>query len=303
MDFKLALPVRAHLGEGLHWDTARSVLWMVDIHGRRLIQWDLAAPTWREWSTPQRIGWAIPRSGSDQLLMGLQEGMALARINDLANPHWVARPFEGRPELRLNDAKADASGAVWAGSMNNDDDSRSDGCLFRLTADARLETVDTGYRVANGPAIHPDGRLLMHTDSARRTIYAFDLDTSDGTLSRRRVWKQFDQTEGYPDGMCFDSDSHLWVAHWGAGMVSRFAPDGSLVRRIELPVRNATNVCFAGTDRDRLFVTSAAADQARPDAHDAPHGDLFEILSPCTSGARGCSWGGSTGVSAARSDC
>lgn len=291
MEYKLALPVEAHLGEGLHWDAGRSVLWMVDIHGRRLIQWDLASPTWREWSTPQRIGWAIPRSGTDELLLGLQEGMALARVDELPNLRWVARPFEGRPELRLNDAKADASGAVWAGSMNNEDDSRSDGSLFRLSPLGEWTVHDQGYRVANGPAIDPDGRLLLHTDSARRTIYAFDVDTSAGALSNRREWKRFERDEGYPDGMCFDAEGCVWVAHWGAGCISRFAADGRLIRRVQLPVRNITNLCFAGPQRDRLFVTSAFADQAGGRPESDIEGALFEVVAAGVRGKSGHPWG------------
>ena len=55
--------------------------------------------------------------------------------------------------------------------------------------------VDTGYAVANGPAIHPGGEWMLHTDSARRTIYAFDLHTASGALTGRRVWKTLTEAE------------------------------------------------------------------------------------------------------------
>ena len=46
---------------------------------------------------------------------------------------------------------------------------------MRFSADGRYAVLDTGYRVANGPAFSPDGSVVYHTDSARREIYAFDL--------------------------------------------------------------------------------------------------------------------------------
>jgi len=278
----LALDVRATLGEGLLWDVQRQCLWMVDIHGKRLVQWDLKGSTWREWPTDQRIGWVLPCVDGVGLLAGFQEGMA--RI-DPAEPgsliratSWLARPFGDRREMRLNDAKADSGGAVWAGSLNNEDESRSDGALFRLGPDGQWSVQDSDYCVANGPALHPQERLLLHTDSARRTIYAFDVDVAAGRLSRKRVWRVFTPEEGYPDGMSFDADGAVWVAHWGGACISRFSLDGELLRRMALPTSHVTNVCFAGPGLDRLFVSTAI--QGLSDAQRQAQslaGGLFEV--------------------------
>jgi len=279
IEFTVTSQFRAVLGEGLHWDAVRSRLWFVDIHGQRIACWRPGDERWQEWATPQRVGWVIPLYGSEALLAGFQQGVARVRLGEQLTFDWVCHAFAGAPHLRLNDAKADSSGAVWAGSMNNDDDSRADGRLFRIdAATAAMAAVDTGYRVANGPAIHPNGRLLLHTDSALRIIYAFDLDVATGRLANRRVWKRFDGAEGYPDGMTFDADGCLWVAHWGAGCISRFTPGGALLRRVKLPASHISNVCFGGTALDRLFVTSARAGLS-PAQHAAEPlaGAMFEV--------------------------
>ena len=211
---------KAVLGEGLHWDALRSALWMTDIHGRHLLLGTKDAAVWQSWPLPQRVGWVIPYAAGNAVLLGLQGGFARLRwpVSESASPavDWVAQPFGANTALRLNDAKADSTGAVWAGSLNNDDERRADGCLFRLGVDGQVTVVDTGYTVANGPAIRGDGRLMLHTDSGQRTIYAFDLDAPAGRLSSKRVWKRFADDEGYPDGMCFDTEGCVWVAHWGA---------------------------------------------------------------------------------------
>jgi len=111
--------------------------------------------------------------------------------------------------------------------------------------------------VANGPANDEIQKVLMHTGSGRRTIYQFDLDVITGTVFGKRIWKVFTGSEGYPDGMTFDAEGNLWVAHWGAGCIGRFALDGSLLSRIKLPTTNITNVSFGGESLNRLFVTSA----------------------------------------------
>ena len=277
----LALKFDAQLLEGLHWHAQRGELWGVDIHGKQLWCWDLQSPTCQSWAMPQRIGWVIPEAGSNRLLLGLQGGFALAHRDDPTQVQWLQQPFGDSTALRLNDAKADASGAVWAGSLNNDDETQSDGSLFRLGRDGQARVADIGYTVANGPAISADGTLMLHTDSGRRTIYAFDLDVASGTVANKRSWKVFAPDEGYPDGMCFDAEGGVWVAHWGAGCISRFAPDGDLLRRVDLPVSQVTNVCFAGERLDRLFVSSARVGLSDADLQHQPlAGGLFEISGP-----------------------
>jgi xylono-1,5-lactonase len=272
------LRTRAALGEGLHWDERKGCLWMVDIHGRRVIRWQLDAAQWEEWPVPQLVGWAIPFAEGDSLLLGLQQGFARAELADVLTLEWIAQPFGGNDAMRLNDAKADRSGAVWAGSLNEVDMSRSDGALYRLAFDGTVTRHDSGYRVCNGPAISADGATLLHTDTLRRTIYAFDLDVTRGLLANKRVWKLFADDEGYPDGMCFDAEGCVWVAHWGAACISRFGPDAKLLRRVALPVPQPTTVCFSGPGLDRLFVASArfGLSEAELDANPLS-GSVFEI--------------------------
>lgn len=272
--------VRCHLGEGLHWDAIRHCLWGVDIHAGKVWRWGLGERPADTWSVGQRVGWVLPLAeGSPQVLLGLQGGVALAEADTLAFVRWVHQPFAGAPAMRLNDAKADTSGAVWCGSLNNDDESRPDGCLYRLGLEGGWQTVDSGYTVANGPALDTSGTVLMHTDSGRRTIYRFDLDVGRGALSNKRMWKVFSDAEGYPDGMCFDAEGALWVAHWGGGCISRFAPDGALLARVPMPASHITNVCFGGPALDRLFVTSAQAGLTTEQLADEPlAGCVFEVL-------------------------
>lgn len=281
---KLLSQSRFLLGEGLHWNAVSCNLFGVDIHDCKIWRWSVTHGSVQFWHLAQRIGWVLP-TNSNNLLLGLQGGFALADAEDPAQFEWLHQPFMHNPSLRLNDAKADDTGAVWAGSLNNDDESQPDGCLFRLGSDGLLTVVDTGYTVANGPAINADSTLMLHTDSGRRTIYAFDMDAPKGQLSNKRVWKVFTEAEGYPDGMCFDAEGCVWVAHWGGGCVSRFDMDGTLLNRVSLPTSNVTNVCFGGVELDRLFVSTARVGltpeqlQAQPDA-----GNLFEIVNPGVKG-------------------
>ncbi len=168
----------------------------------------------------------------------------------------LAQPEAHLPGNRFNDGKADPSGRVWFGSMD-DAEAAVSGSLYRLDPDGTMELVDTGYGVANGPAISPDGRTLYHADSAARVVYAFNIGP-DGALAGKRVHIRFAEAEGYPDGMTVDAEGGLWVAHWDGGRVTRFRPDGRPERHVALPVSRVTSVAFFGTDLDQMAITTAA---------------------------------------------
>jgi xylono-1,5-lactonase len=266
----------------------------VDIHGQQVHAYGLRGGTRTTWAAPQKVGWLI-RAGQ-AWVAGLQEGMARVVLGDAGQMEiqaWISRPFGARASMRLNDAKADRQGRIWAGSLDNDAEGEPHGALYCLGTDGQLRTVDTGYCVANGPAISPDGQLLLHTDSVKKTIYAFDLDETAGTLANKRVWAVLGDADGYPDGMNFDAEGCLWLAHWGAGCVSRWAPDGRMLAKVALPASQVTNVTFGGANLDRLFVTTARVglSDARLAAEPLA-GGLFEIEGHGARGVAPCSFKG-----------
>lgn len=290
---KLVLDCQLHLGEGLVWDKRTSSFWFVDIHRKKIVRYTLTDGSRLAWDVPQRIGWLIPEAGKETWIGGLQEGFARLDLGQRTlGLEWLARPFSDRPHLRLNDAKADHLGNIWAGSMNNDDESQPDGELLRLSPGGALTSVDAGYCVTNGPAISPGSSLLLHTDSARRTIYAFDFDKESATVCGKRIWRVFGYDEGFPDGMNFDADGNVWIAHWGAGLVSCFSISGVLLKRVKLPVSNVTNLAFGGEHLNRLFVTTARAGLSAAELVNEPlAGSLFEIFGHESQGLAACAFG------------
>jgi sugar lactone lactonase YvrE len=274
-------PQKAILGEGPRWVARDNALYWVDIMAPALHRLDLASDRVRSWAFYEPIGWIIEREGRDDFLVGLKSGFARLSLDPfLLEP--IGDPEPDRPHNRLNDAKTDAAGRIWAGSKDDRDEEAS-GALYRLEGDLRWARVDDGYQVTNGPTFSADGKVLYHTDSGRRTVYAFDLD-EDGTITGKREWLRFEEEWGYPDGMTTDAEGGIWIAHWGGARLSRFFPDARLDRSITFPAANITSCAFVGPKLDRLFVTSAAlSDEQNPEA-----GSLFEVdVDVCGLPARG----------------
>lgn len=246
---------RCRVGEGPYWSVRQQALYWVDVLGQTVFRLHPADGAVAMWQMPGMIGWLIERANSDGFVAGLQRDIVYLSLEPLTITP-LARPEPELPGNRLNDAKADAWGCIWAGTLPLSPDGNT-GSLYRLSSKGRVTCRDRGYMITNGPAMSPNGRYLYHNDSGRRFVYRFELD-NDGSLRNRRVFLQFRPDEGAPDGMTVDSEGALWIALWGAACVSRYTADGDLDRSVKLPASQITSCAFGGPALDRMFVTSAA---------------------------------------------
>ena len=132
---------------------------------------------------------------------------------------------------RLNDGKVGPDGAFWVGSMDENTPRQPTGALYRVTADGRIERKAEGYRVSNGLAWSPDGRIMYHSDSSPGIIEAWDFDPATGGMTNHRRLAKLTNEEGRPDGAAIDMDGNYWSAGPSAGCLNCFSPDGKLLER------------------------------------------------------------------------
>jgi len=259
-------PAGALLGEGPVWDDVDQALYWVDIKAPAVHRFTPSTGERRSWPMPETIG-ALARRRAGGFVATLKSGFALLDL-DSGTIERIGHPEPDRPGNRFNDGKCDAAGRFWAGTMD-DGEHAATGWLYRLDPDRSWHRLDGPYVCTNGPAFSPDGRTLYHTDTVGREVHAFDL-ASDGSLTRKRRFVGFAETEGYPDGMTTDAEGHLWICHWGGWRVTRFTPAGQVERVVRLPVAQVTSCCFGGPDRSTLFITSAAVGLSPTDLRKQP---------------------------------
>jgi sugar lactone lactonase YvrE len=235
------------------WVAREAALYWLDIKGRKIFRLSDSGER-QEWATPFRVGSLAPRS-SGGFIAGTEDGIAAIDL-DAGRFEIVARPEEHLPNNRFNDGKVDRRGRFWAGSMD-DLERDSSGTLYRVDPDLSCAVIDQNYKVTNGPAFSPDGRLMYHNDSALQVTYVFDVD-DDGNATGRRQFLQFQEGDGYPDGMTVDADGCLWIAFWDGWCVRRFSSGGEWLQTIEVPVARPTSCAFGGDNLDRLYISSAS---------------------------------------------
>jgi sugar lactone lactonase YvrE len=184
----------------------------------------------------------------------------------------LVQPEQDRPDNRFNDGKMGPDGRYWAGTMHEPEQLDA-GSLYAFRADGTYEVLDSGYRVANGPAFSPDGSVVYHSDSPRREVYAFDL-AGGGRLENKRVFVQFAEGEGHPDGMTTDRAGNLWVAMWDGGRVEQLSPEGVRLGSVAIPTLRPTSCTFVNSDCTEMYVTSAGIGVS---SDDPLAGGLFRV--------------------------
>ena len=244
------------LGEGPWWEGESNQLLWVDILKSSLHQLSVSDGSVKSWRFPEHISWVIPRSHGKSFIAGLRTGFADITLEPFTIRRFALIPDHMRhADLRLNDAKADSRGRIYAGSI--DMSSARNGLLYLLDVDRSFRVVDSGYGITNGPTFSPRSDILYHADSKKGVVYQFRVH-QDGSLGEKREFVHFSQDWGVPDGMTTDTDGCVWIAHWGGSRVSRFRPDGKLDLSLQLPASQITSCVFAGTDLREMYVTSAA---------------------------------------------
>ena len=270
--------VGAQLGEGPLWVPEQQRLYFVDLKAQNLHGFDAASGARHSWQLPDYICWLVPRRDGDGFMAGLRDGMVRLWLEPELRLEYVARPFAEGSGVRMNDAKVDAAGHLWAGSMHNTDYDQTAGILFRLDADLSLHAMARDYHICNGPTFSLDGATLYHTDSYHARTYAYPL-AADGALGQPSVWRQFDSAqEGSPDGMTVDSEGCLWIAQWGGSRVCRYSADGALLETVRLPALNPASCTLGGPDLKTLYITTAREEHTPQQLADYPlSGALFAV--------------------------
>jgi sugar lactone lactonase YvrE len=258
---ELAIGQCDQLGEGPVWDASgRRLLWGDHVaHVIREAQSD-GAGGWREtrrWELHRPLAAAIPRSTGGLILAA---GMDILTFDENApTVDRAIQPFAhidvNSDLLRINDAKCDAKGRLWAGTLSSDFKPGA-AALYRIDPDGTVAQKMDGMTLANGLDWSPDSSTFYFVESFTREVLAFDFDLETGSISNRRTFVTL--TNGVPNGMTVDRGGNLWIASTGGGEVQCYSPQGQLIATVEIATPGATSCCFGGPDGLDLFITSRA---------------------------------------------
>jgi sugar lactone lactonase YvrE len=165
-------------------------------------------------------------------------------------------------EYPCGDMVVDKQGGAYIGNLGHDFGTAQFGSklglMLLVSPNGEVRIVAEGLDFPNGVVITPDGKTLIVSESYGACLTAFDIE-SDGSLSHRRAWAQFDTSLTFeqgrftPDGICLDADGVVWVA--ALKEVVRIRDGAEVTQRISLD-SFALACMLGGAERRTLFIAT-----------------------------------------------
>lgn len=186
------------LGEGPHWDAESQNLYYIDIYGTEysVLRYSLTEnKTYGATIDGEpNVSFIIPVAGTtDQFAVGIGRRVGVIQWDgesSKAKLLRVALQVEDGPEFkenRFNDAKADPSGRLYAGTMhveNCDLFELSHGAFYKFAANESLVKLREPVRISNGLAWNEKTNKFYYIDSCDLDVKEFDYDPATGNICK-----------------------------------------------------------------------------------------------------------------------
>jgi sugar lactone lactonase YvrE len=243
------------LGEGPVWDVKEGALYWVDMLEQEIWRYEPTSGKTKTWKLPKVVG-AFSMRERGGAVITMRDGFYFFDP-ETGETELIQEVDADEPRSMFNDGKVDRAGRFFAGGEDEVSERAMCG-LFRLDADLSVHELERGIICNNGPCWSPDNKTFYHTDSFKQSIYAYDYDFASGDISNKRVFASSEEERGVFDGSTVDEEGYIWNARFMTGELVRHAPDGTIERRIDLPVPTTTSVMFGGDNLDEAYITSMA---------------------------------------------
>ena len=244
--------------EGPRWHDGK--LWFSDMSMCRVMTVELEGTAETVVEVPEQpsgLGW-LP---DNRLLVVSMKDRRLLRLD----PDGLVEVADLRKfaSSHCNDMVVDQQGRAYIGNFGFDiedpDAPLKHAELILVTPDGAARVVADEMVFPNVCVITPDGGTLIVAESFASRLTAFSIE-SDGSLTGRRVWAQFDDL-GFimseerisPDGICLDAEGAIWIASPESAEVLRVREGGEITHRFTVETQPFA-VMLGGPDRRTLFV-------------------------------------------------
>jgi gluconolactonase len=192
--------------------------------------------------------------GNDGFLYACDYGIGvILKISVDGKSEILVDGFKGEKFNRPNDLAFAKNGKLYFTDPKSYDSKILDGRIFEIDINTKLtRLIYDGLAFPNGIAFNTEGNLLYVCESAKQRILKFNF-VENNKLSELEEFVLL--PGGDPDGIAFDQNGNLWVAHFGGKSVYVISPEGKIITQIPTPGKKPSNLEFGGIDYKTLFLT------------------------------------------------
>ena len=263
MDITAAVATPARLGECPLWDPGDEVLYWTDIEGRVLHRFDPVTGLDSARGMPGRVGSFVRGAGPGELVLAMEHELVRYRWADPGSFEPLMELGEFAPGNRLNDGRTDPVGRFVVGTMHDDPTAgRSSGTLQRVGPEG-VAILRRDVGIPNALAFDADRGRVYWADTPTQRVVTADYDPATGEWHDERLFLDYAELPGLPDGACIDAEGGFWSASVMGWAVIRVSPDGVVDERIELPLEKPSMPAFGGRDLRTLYVTTIGEEGGR----------------------------------------
>ncbi|TBR43817.1 SMP-30/gluconolactonase/LRE family protein [Marinomonas agarivorans] len=264
-EFQQISQTQHQLAEGPFWCQKQHALYWVDIPAKAVWRWSQQDNSYQHWVMPVKVS-AVFTTKSHRLLVCLADGVAYFDP-ETETLDYLCQLDEDKPTNRSNDAKCDADGILYVGTMD-DEEAQSSGRLWRVTSDGEKSCLLENMGISNTLAWDDSKKCFYFGDSMQGKIHAYPWPDFKDV----RTETAFIQTpEGMgPDGSTIDAQGNLWNAQWDGSRVVCYNNNGAQAYVVDLPFARPTSCVFGGADMKTLFITSASIGLSQTELKDQP---------------------------------
>jgi len=179
--------------------------------------------------------WSFSPDGKHKVLLDLYDGKKLNGPNDL----WVhpnGGIFFTDPLYKRN---------YW--TRNPDRQQDGEHVYFMSQDGKKVERVETTLVKPNGIVGSANGKILYVADIGGKKTYSYRINKNNQLIDKKLF------AEMGSDGMTLDQKGNVYLTGDG---VTVFNKKGIKIAHIPLNARWTANVCFGGSDKSTLFITS-----------------------------------------------
>lgn len=165
---------------------------------------------------------------------------SLVKINSSGKPEVVSKGYEGIRFNRPNDLCFDGEKSIYFTDPKSYNKEVLDGRIFRFNIETKqTELVCSNLAFPNGIKLSNDKEYLYVCESAKQVVTKIKVD-KDGYLAERTTFVEL--PGGDPDGIEFDEENNLYVAHYGGKAIYKISSDGKIVTKYITPGKKPSNI-------------------------------------------------------------